>query len=96
VRLTAVALRFGQGGPFTAVGWGEGPGPTEAEHSFGGPGACGGWPDLHAAVATGVMRPGDRVLVEAGRHDQTAWAMLRCTDAIVDCQSWWRRPAELV
>ncbi|MFG2263221.1 hypothetical protein [Streptomyces sp. NPDC048720] len=82
-RLTAVALRFGGGdGPLRVLGWGEGgrPGPG-ADRVFTGPGACGGWPDLHHALHRDELRSGERVLVRCGADEHHAWVLLSRTAA---------------
>ncbi|MCX4661906.1 hypothetical protein [Streptomyces uncialis] len=79
-RLTAVALRFGDGdGPLHVLDQGEGRPPPAADRSFHGPGACGGWPELHHALHHDELRPDDRILVRCGAEEQRSWVLLRRT-----------------
>jgi hypothetical protein len=80
--LSAVALRVHSGtGPVRVLSWGEGaPGTDGVSHVFAGRGPCDSWIGLHAALRTGVVADGDRVLLHAcgGRE---GWALLDIADA---------------
>ncbi|MFE0651503.1 hypothetical protein ACFVZH_23225 [Streptomyces sp. NPDC059534] len=79
-RLTAVALRFGTGdGPLRVLGRGEGGPVPDSDHVFSGPGACGGWPELHRALRHDEPRPDDRILVRCGVREHHAWVLLSRT-----------------
>ncbi|WP_353942649.1 hypothetical protein ABII15_13990 [Streptomyces sp. HUAS MG91] len=76
-RLTAVGLRFGAGdGPLRVLARGEGGPVPESDHVFSGPGACGGWPELHRALQHDEPRPDDRILVRCGAGEHHAWVLL--------------------
>lgn len=79
--VSAVALRVHRGdGPVLVRAWGEGEPPisalTSATSVLGGPGPCDAWLALRAALRTGAVSAGDRVLMRAGRDDRRAWAEL--------------------
>jgi hypothetical protein len=91
-QMTAVALRFGSAGPLLVLGWGEGAPPADADRRFSGNGACGGWPDLHAALGRGELRAGGRIVVQSGSADQQGWLLLRHDAGPGDRPAWWRPP----
>jgi hypothetical protein len=91
-RISAVALRFGGGdGPLRVLDWGEDAPPDGADRQFTGDGACGGWPDLHAALGRHELRTGDRIVVRSGTGDRQGWGLLRYQAAATDRRpAWWR------
>jgi hypothetical protein len=94
-RLLAVALRFGGDGPLEVLDWGEGRPPAGADQQFTGSGACGGWPDLHAALGNRQLRTGNRIVVQSGAGDQLGWALLRYAGEADGRPAWWRSPVRL-
>lgn len=94
-RLTAVALRFGRDGVLDVLDWGEGRPPAGADRQFGGRGACGGWPDLHAAIGRRQLAAGEHIVVRSGAGDLGGWGLLRCTGEVGDRPAWWRAPIRL-
>jgi hypothetical protein len=57
-RLTAVALRFGAGGPLAVRGW--------RRAASGGGHACEGWPDVYTLLQEGPLAPGDTFEIRSG------------------------------
>ncbi|BBA96688.1 hypothetical protein RVR_2103 [Actinacidiphila reveromycinica] len=81
---TAVALRVRRGpGPLEVLALGEGaPGPhaLAADHRFGGPRACDGWTRLGAALDSGSIAAGERVLLHTRGPHREGWLLLRAAD----------------
>ncbi len=84
-RFAAVGLRLRRGpGPLRVLGYGEGaPGERAggAAHRFSGRGPCDGWLAFHQALAAGVVRDGERVLVHARGPLREGWLLLDAVDA---------------
>lgn len=91
-RLSAVALRFGGTGPLQVLGCGMGGRSGNVDYRFTGPGACGGWLDLHRALGNPWLRCGDRIVVQSGADDQSGWGLIRCKSVIDGRPVWWRPP----
>lgn len=94
-QLLAVALRFHGDGPLRVLDWGEGSAAPAAEHRFTGANACGGWPDLHAALGSDRVRPGDRIVVSSGDLDRQAWCLLQRHTPSDSPPAWWRPPVRV-
>jgi hypothetical protein len=82
----AVALKLARAGALRVVGSGEfspgAPLPAEAEadarhtHVFSGPGACDAWLDLYAALSSGAVGQGERVLLRTVGVERQGWLLL--------------------
>jgi hypothetical protein len=79
----AVALRLARTGALRVVASGEiAVGartlPAAARHGpiFSGPGACDAWLDLHAALLSGTVNRGDRVLLRTVGDERQGWLIL--------------------
>lgn len=84
VPLAAVALRLRRGpGPLHVLGCGEGR-PGKAARgglTFTGARACDGWLALHAALATGQVADGERILLHTRGAAREGWLALEAVDA---------------
>ncbi len=95
-RILAVAIRMGNGGQLQVLDWGEGAPTAEADHRLAGAGACGGWPQLHAALGhDGALQPGDRILVCSGSGERQGWCLLQMPATVSGRPAWWRPPLSL-
>lgn len=91
-QISAVALRFGADGALQVLDWGEGRPPADSGRRFSGPGACGGWLALHAALGRGELRTGDPIAVQSRAGDRLGWALLRFRGESGGRPVWWRPP----
>ncbi|MEV0156319.1 hypothetical protein AB0H57_21675 [Micromonospora sp. NPDC050686] len=94
-RLSAVALRFGATGPLEVLGCGTEGSSGNVDYRFTGPGACGGWLDLHRALGNPRLRGGDRIVVQSRADDQAGWGLIRCKSVIGGRPLWWRPPVRV-
>lgn len=79
----AVALRMARTGALRVVAGGEialraqaVPAPARHAHVLTGPGACGAWLDLHAALSSGTVGKGELVLLRTVGSEQHGWLLL--------------------
>jgi len=83
-RFCAVGLRVRLGpGPLRVLGCGEGAPPGSAapvRSVYTGSGPCDGWLALHAALAAGQIRDGDRVLLRTSARDRGGWLLIEAAD----------------
>lgn len=83
-RFATVGLRVHRGaGPLRVLDAGEGvPGVfPDVEWRFTGAGACDGWLDVHAALSSGDVADGDRILVHTKGPLREGWLLAQAVDA---------------